>query len=121
MYRDCTPKGVRPLSTTTMALLSFKKLANTNRITYNSDAAKTFIVHRKAHGLVDLHFTMHPCGLHILEQVEPGRTFVQTVEDNLKLYNKQQIAGAMKARDMYKMLQCPSNQDFYNIINSGSF
>ncbi len=69
-------------------ILSFKKLAKNYRITYDSDTDKTFIVHRKAHGLVDLHYSMHPYSLHILKQVEPGRMFVQMVEDNLKLYTK---------------------------------
>jgi hypothetical protein len=100
-------------------ILSFKKLAKKYRITYDSDMEKTLIVHRKAHGLVDLHFSMHPCGLHILKQVEPGKMFVQTVEDNLKLYSKQQIEGAKKARAMYEMLHCPSDEDFFNIINQG--
>jgi hypothetical protein len=100
-------------------ILSFKKLAKKYRITYDSDTDKTFIVHRKAHGLVDLHYSMHPCGLHILKQVEPGRMFVQTVEDNLKLYTKQQIKGAKKARAMCEMLHCPSDKDFYTIINQG--
>ena len=48
-------------------ILSFKKLEKIYQITYDSDVSKTFMVHRKRHGLVDLHFTMHPCGLCILE------------------------------------------------------
>ena len=100
-------------------ILNFKKLANMYRITYNSDMAKTFIVHRKAHGLKDLHFSMHPCELHILEQAEAGRNFQQTVEDNLKLYSKREIAGATKARKLYEMLLYPSEHNFFNIINSG--
>ena len=82
-------------------ILSFKKMAKLYRITYDSDVSKTFTVHRKSHGLVDLHFTMHPCGLHILEQESEGAMFVQTVEDNLKLYTKRQIAAATKARNLY--------------------
>ena len=47
-------------------ILSFKKLAEIYQITYDSDVLKTFTVHCKSNGLVDLHFTMHPCCLHIL-------------------------------------------------------
>jgi hypothetical protein len=61
-------------------ILSFKKLAKIYRITYDSDVSKTFTVHCKSHGLVDLHFTMHPCGLHILEQENAGSMFIQTVQ-----------------------------------------
>ena len=46
-------------------ILSFKKMAKVYRITYDSEVSKTFTVHRESHGLVDLHFTMHPCGLHV--------------------------------------------------------
>ena len=100
-------------------ILSFKKMAKLYRITYDSDVSKTFTVHRKSHGLVDLHFTMHPCGLHILEQENEGAMFVQTVEDNLKLYTKRQIAGATQARNLYENLLCPSVEDFHNIISTG--
>ena len=100
-------------------ILSFKKLAKTYRITYDSDVAKTFTVHRSCHGLVDLHFTMHPCGLHVLEQENAGVVFIQTVEDNMKLYTKRQIAGATKARNLYENLLCPSVEDFHNIISTG--
>ncbi len=42
-------------------ILSFKKLAKVYRITYDSEVAMTFTVHRESHGLVDLWFKMHPC------------------------------------------------------------
>ena len=75
-------------------ILSFKKLAKMYQITNGSDISKTFTIHRKSHGLVNLHFTMHPCGLHILEQGNAGSMFEQTVEDILQNYTKRQIEGA---------------------------
>ena len=93
-------------------------LAKIYRITYDSDVLKTFTVDC-SHGLVDLHFTMHPCGLHILEHENAGSMFIQTVEDNLKLYTKQQIARETQARDLYENLLCPSIADFHNIISTG--
>ena len=65
---------------------------------------KTFTVHQESHGLVDLHFTMHPCGLHVLEPPRKGSMFILTVEENTKFFNKQQIVGATVARKTYKAL-----------------
>jgi hypothetical protein len=43
-------------------------------------------------------FEMHPCGLHVCYPKNMGEFgFVQKVEDNLKLFSKQQIAGAVQA------------------------
>ena len=101
-------------------ILSFKKLAKVYRITYDSDVSKTFTVHRESHGLVNLRFTMHPCGLHVLEQSMQGSTFILTVDDNKKLFTKRQIAGATEARNTYEALLCPSVEDFGQIIGSGA-
>ena len=94
-------------------ILSFKKLAKKYRITYDSDTEKTFIVHREAHGLVVMHFSMHPCGLHILEPEEPGRMFVQTVEENLKLYTKRQIDGAKKGKSNVRDVTLSIRRGFF--------
>ena len=37
----------------------------------------------------------------------------------MKLYNKQQIAGASQARDLYANLLCPFVEDFHDIISTG--
>ena len=66
-------------------ILTFKKLAKIYQITCNSDLLKTFTVHCKSHGLVDLYFTMHPCSLHTLKQENAGSMLIHTLEDNLKL------------------------------------
>ena len=87
-------------------------------ITYNSEVLKTFTVHRESHGLVNLHFTMHPCGLHVLEQPKKGSMFILTVDKNKKLFSKQQIEGATEARNTYEALLCPSVEDFGHIIGS---
>ncbi len=44
-------------------------------------------------------FDMHPCGLHIYypKKIDGEYGFVQTVADNMKLFTKQQIEGALKA------------------------
>jgi hypothetical protein len=63
-YDDTVYYNVRAITN----ILSFKKMAKVYCITYDSEVAMTFTVHRESHGLVNLHFTMHPCGLHVLEQ-----------------------------------------------------
>jgi hypothetical protein len=45
--------------------------------------------------------------------------FVQTVEDNMKLFSKQQIAGAVQARDLFEKMIYPSTADFRAIVSAG--
>ena len=64
--------------------------------------------------MTNLRFVEHPSGLHNLERPdgESGSTFVQTVKENMKIFTKRQIKSASKARELYEMLQCPSQLDF---------
>ncbi len=63
-------------------------------------------------------FDMHPCGLHVYypEKTDEKYSFVQTVADNMKLFTKQQIEGALKARHLYETLAYPSNADFEAVL-----
>jgi hypothetical protein len=45
--------------------------------------------------------------------------FVQMVEDNMKVFSKQQIAGAVRARDLFKKMIYPSTADFRAIVSAG--
>ncbi len=45
--------------------------------------------------------------------------FIQTVEDNMKLFSKRQIAGAVQARDLIKKMIYPSTADFRMIVSAG--
>jgi hypothetical protein len=51
-------------------------------------------------------FNMHPCGLHVYypEKTDGKYSFVQTVADNMKLFTKRQIEGALKARIFTRLL-----------------
>ena len=87
------PEGMKPAQTwfdmrCITNLLSFKELVKVFRITYDSEEATAFTAHRSVYGLVDLHFVMHPSGLHVLETNKMGHCFVQTVEDNMELFTK---------------------------------
>jgi hypothetical protein len=45
--------------------------------------------------------------------------FVQTVEDNMKLFSKQQIAGAVQAQDLFKKMIHLSTADFRAKASAG--
>ncbi len=101
-------------------IICLKNLIKCYRVTYDSKVDTTFVVHRSAFGLPDLLFEMHPCGLHVCYPKNMGEFgFVQTVEDNMKLFSKQQIAGAVRARDLFKKMIYPSTADFRVIVSAG--
>ncbi len=82
-------------------IICLKNLIKCYQVTYDSELDTTFVVHRSAYGLPDLLFEMHPCGLHVCYPKKMDEFgFVLTVEDNMKLFSKQQIAGAVRARDL---------------------
>jgi hypothetical protein len=63
---------------------------------------------------------MHPCGLHVCYPKNMGEFgFVQTVEDNMKLFSKQQIAGAVQAQDLFEKMIYPSTADFRAVVSAG--
>ncbi len=66
-------------------------------------------------------FDMHPCGLHVYysEKTDGKYSSVQTVADNMKLFTKQQIEGALKACHLYNTLAYPSNADFEAVLRVG--
>jgi hypothetical protein len=86
-------------------IICLKNLIKCYRVTYNGKVDTTFVVHCSAFGLPNLLFEMHPCGLHVCYPKNMGEFgFVQTVEDNMKLFSKRQIAGAVRAQDLFKKM-----------------
>jgi hypothetical protein len=78
-------------------IICLKNLVKIYRVTYDSKVETTFVVHHQQFGLPDLFFGMHPCGLHICYPKNMGEfEFIQMVKvkDNMRLFSKQQIAGA---------------------------
>ncbi len=103
-----------------MNIICLKNLIKCYRVTYDSKVDTTFVVHCSAFGLPDLLFEMHPCGLHVCYPKNMGEFgFVQTFEDNMKLFSKQQIAGAVQARDLFEKMIYPSTSDFRAIVSAG--
>ena len=72
--------------------------------------------------MTDLRFVEHPSGLPILEQPDgdSGATFVQTVEQNMKMFTSQQVKSASKAHELYEMLQCLSRADFNTTLRTNA-
>ncbi len=101
-------------------IIRLKNLIRCVRVTYDSKVDTTFVVHCSAFGLPDMLFEMHPCGLHVCYPKNMGEFgFVKTVEDNMKLFSKQQIAGAVQARDLFEKMIYPSTADFRAIVSAG--
>jgi hypothetical protein len=91
------------------------------RVTHDSERQTAFIVHREEFGLPNMVFDMHPCGLHIYypQKIDGQYGFVQTVADNMKLFTKRQIEGALKAHHHYETHGYPSNADFESVLRAG--
>ncbi len=72
-------------------------------------------------GLPNIIFDMHPCRLHVYypKNSDGQYGFVQTIAENMKLFTKQQIEGALKARHLYKTLRYPLNADFEVVLQVG--
>jgi hypothetical protein len=87
-------------------------------VTYDSKGQTAFVVHREEFGLPNVMFDMHSCGLHIYypKKTNGQYGFVPTVADNMKLFTKQQIKGALKARHLYKTLGYPLNANYEALL-----
>jgi hypothetical protein len=80
-------------------IICLKNLIKNYRVIYDSKVETTLVNHCQQFGLPDLFFEMHSCGLHICYSKKMGEFgFIQTVEDNMKLFSKRQIGSANQAR-----------------------
>jgi hypothetical protein len=99
-------------------IICLKNLIRLYWVTYDSKRQTAFIVHWEELGLPNMIFDMHPCRLHVYypkkSNVQHG--FVQIVAENMKLFTKQQIEGALNARHLYKTLGYPSNAYFEAVL-----
>ncbi len=94
-----------------------KNMKKQYRVTYNS-LEETFLVHREAAGLPNLLFKEHGNGLHLFDPRQAHFAFVETVESNMRLYSKWQVAHPDKACSLYASLGFPSQKDFMWILRS---
>ena len=95
-------------------ILSLAKVAELYQVTYDSGKSTDFVVHREDHGLPNMTFKLHPCGLHIYDPYAQDKqlNFVQTVAGNMEGFTKREIARAEKAGVLYIRLIYPSGKDF---------
>jgi hypothetical protein len=79
-------------------IICLKNIIRLYQVTYDSKWRMAFIVHREEFGPPNMVFDMHPCGLHIYypKKTDGKYSFVQSVADNMKLFTKRQIEGALK-------------------------
>jgi hypothetical protein len=78
------------------SIMCLKNIIKCYWVTYDSKVYTTFVIHHSVFGLPDLLFEMHPCGLHMCYSKKMGEFgSVQTIQGNMKLFSKWQIAGAM--------------------------
>ncbi len=96
-------------------IFMLKTMKKQYRVTYDS-SEETFLVHCKAAGLPNLLFKEHANGLHFFDLRQADFAFVKTVELNMHLFLKRQVARADKARSLYASLRFPSKQDFLWIL-----
>jgi hypothetical protein len=61
-------------------------------------------------------FKEHANGLHFFDPRKADFAFVKTVESNMQLFSKWQVARADKVRSLYASLGFPSKQDFLWIL-----
>jgi hypothetical protein len=87
------------------------------RVTFDS-LEETFLVHHKTAGLPNLLFKEHANGLHFFDPRQADFAFVKTVELNMQLFLKWQVACADKACSLYASLGFPSRKDFMWILRS---
>ncbi len=61
-------------------------------------------------------FKEHANGLHFFDLRQADFAFVETVELNMQLFLKRQVAHADKARSLHASLGFPSKQDFLWVL-----
>jgi hypothetical protein len=88
-------------------------------VSYNRE---DFIIHRAKHGYADMVFKPHPSGLHVYDQDDPqghaSYSLIVTVEDNMSLLTKRQIASADLACNLQAGLAYPSVPDLKWIVKA---
>jgi hypothetical protein len=76
-------------------ILSLSRVKHEHAVSYDGE---DFIIHHAKHGYTDMVFKPHLSGLHVYDQDDPqgqaSYTFITTIEDNISLFTKRQVASA---------------------------
>jgi hypothetical protein len=104
------------------AMTSILSLSRVKREYAASYDGEDFIIHRAKHGYTDMVFKPHPSGLHVYDQDDPqghaSYSFIVTVEDNMSLFTKRQVASADLACNLQAGLAYPSIHDLKWIVKA---
>jgi hypothetical protein len=92
-------------------IFTLKNMKKQYRVAYDSPE-ETFLVHREAAGFPNLLCKEHGNGFHFFDQRQSDFAFVKTVESNMWLFSKRQVAHADEALSLYASLGFPSCKDF---------
>ena len=100
-------------------ILSLSCVKREYEVSYDGE---DFIIHCAKHGYSDMVFKPHPSGLHVYDQDDPqghaSYSFIVTVEDNMSLFTKRQVASADLARNLQAGLAYPSVPDLKWIVKA---
>jgi hypothetical protein len=100
-------------------ILSLSRVKREYEVSYDGE---DFIIHRAKHGYSDMVFKPHPSGLHVYNQHYPqghaSYSFIVTVEDNMSLFTKRQVASADLVRNLQAGLAYPSVPDLKWIVKA---
>jgi hypothetical protein len=100
-------------------ILSSTQVKREYEVSYDGD---DFIIHRAKHGYTDMVFKPHPSGLHVYDKDDPqghaSHSFISTVEENMSLFTKRQVASADLARNLQAGLAYPSVKDLKWIVQA---
>jgi hypothetical protein len=88
-------------------IFMLKNMKKQYKVTYKT-SEETFLVYCKAAGLPDLLLKKHMNGLHFFGPWQADFAFVETVESNMQLLSKRQVARANKAHSLYASPGFPS-------------
>jgi hypothetical protein len=76
-------------------ILSLSRVKREYDVSYDGE---DFIIHHAKHGYADMVFKPHLSRLHVYDQDDPqghaSYSFIVTVEDNISLFTKRQVASA---------------------------
>ena len=92
------------------------------RVTDDSND-ETFVMNRKESGLPNMKFQMHASGIHAYQPNESNKskiTFINTVSENTKAFNKRETKRETMAKQLYSNMLYPSNADFRWIIQNNN-
>ncbi len=100
-------------------ILSLSRVKREYDVSYNGE---DFIIHRAKHGYANMVFKLHPSRLHVYDQDDPqghaSYSFIVTVEDNMLLFTKRQVASADLACNLQAGLAYPTVPDLKWIVKA---